>query len=141
LTFAAFTTVAIFSAWRTETPKQSPERPTNGEEDPNTTDSGDERTHRDRDAVIAEDEGGVGAGELSGRHGGGRAPLTGRICGLCDGKQESDVSTRCNGGGRVRGIGGGSGGAYQRERGGEEGGGAGGRGLLGFGNRRRGCNI
>jgi hypothetical protein len=56
-------------------------------------------------------------------------------------KQEDDVSTRCNGGGRERGTGGGSDGAYQRGRGGEEGGGAGGRGLLGFGRRWRGCEY
>jgi hypothetical protein len=40
----------------------------------------------------------------------------------------------------IGGVGGG-GGAYQRKSGGEERGGAGGRGLLGFGNRRRACKY
>lgn len=70
--------VAIFSACQVETLEESVDHPTDEEKDSSNNKEKEKtkRTHGDGDAIIAEDEGGVGAGDLAGRHGGGRVPLT-----------------------------------------------------------------
>jgi len=71
---AAFTIVAIFSACQDEKSRNHSTAQKSFEIE--RTRQRGRRTHGDGDAIVAEDEGGVGACELTGGHGCERLPLT-----------------------------------------------------------------